>query len=142
MIMAGEIFYWVLNASILGAAVGLILLIFRRIRALPRFGIYLLWILPLIRFWIPMGLSTKYSLLNIIPRYVTKTVVIWKSTPEYTMMNSIQAAKSYFHIVYTNDLLKNIFNIAGMVWIIAAAAGIRNHQAENYFTRKYRGHYT
>jgi len=125
--MAGEIFYWVLNVSILGAAAGIIVLLLRRIRALPRFGVYMLWALPLIRLWMPVGLANKYSLLNFISQYGTRTVVVWEprpGLPEFTMTNSLQAATQYFPIEYKTDLLKDIFNVAGMAWVIIAAAAI------------------
>jgi len=127
MIMAGEVFYWVLNVSILGAAAGIIVLLIRRIRTLPRFAIYLLWALPLIRLWMPVGLANKYSLLNFISQYATKTIVVWEPAPglpEFTMTNSLQAATSYFPVEYKTDLLKNMFNTAGMVWIIVTTAAI------------------
>jgi len=127
MIMAGDIFYWVFNISVLGSVAGLIILFLRRIRALPRFGIYLLWALPLFRLWVPVGIASQYSLLNFISRYTTKTIIVWETVPgsqEFSMTNSIQAAESYFPIVYKTDLLKDIFHIAGTVWAIVAVAAV------------------
>ena len=125
--MAGEIFYLVLNISILGSVVGAIILLLRRIPVLPRFGIYLLWALPLLRFWMPIGPANKYSLLSLISRYATKTVVVWESgpgAPDLTMTNSLQAATGYFPIEYKTDLLKDIFNIAGLVWAVVTIGAI------------------
>ena len=125
--MLGDIFYWVLNISILGSAAGLIILLLHRIRALPRFVVYLLWLLPFVRLWMPIGLANKYSLLSFISRYATKTIVVWEAMPglpNLSMTNSIQAAESYFPIVYKTNLLKDIFNIASMIWIIVVAAAI------------------
>lgn len=125
--MPSDIFYWVLNMSILGSVTGFIILLLRRIRILPRFGVYLLWMLPFIRLWMPLGFANKYSLLSLISRYATKTIVVWEAVPgssEFSMTNSIQAAESYFPIVYKTDLLKDIFSIAGIVWAIVAAAAI------------------
>jgi len=125
--MAGEVFYWVLNVSILGSAAGIIVLLIRRIRTLQRFAIYLLWALPLIRLWMPVGLANKYSLLSFISQYATKTIVVWEPAPDlplFTMSNSVQAATGYFPIEYKTDLLKNIFNTAGMVWIIVTVAAV------------------
>ena len=124
--MVSDIFYWVLNISILGSVAGFIVMLLRRVRVLPRFGVYLLWVLPFIRLWMPVGLANQYSL-NFISRYTTKTIVVWEAvpgSPEFSMTNSIQAAESYFPIVYKTDLLKDIFNTAGMVWVIVAAAAI------------------
>ena len=125
--MTGEIFYWVLNVSILGSAAGIIVLLIRRVRSLPRFAIYLLWALPLIRLWMPAGLANKYSLLNFVSKYATKTIVVWEpgpGLPELTMTNSLQAATSYFPIEYKTNLLESIFSAAGMAWMIVAAAAL------------------
>ena len=125
--MPGTIFYWVLNISILGSAAGLIILLLRRIRSLPRFGVYLLWLLPFIRFLVPVGFANKYSLFNIISQYATKTVVVWEELPwlpELTTTNSIQMATRYSPMIYKTELLKDIFNIAGTVWIVVAAAAV------------------
>ena len=125
--MAGDVFYWVLNISILGSVAGLIVMLLRRIRAFPRFGIYLLWTLPLVRLWMPVGVANQYSLLSLISRYTTKTIIVWETasgSPEFTMTNSIQAAESYFPIVYKTNLLKDIFQIAGTVWVIVATAAV------------------
>jgi beta-lactamase regulating signal transducer with metallopeptidase domain len=125
--MLSEVFYWVLNISIIGGATGIVVALLRKIPGLPRFAAYLLWGLPLIRFWIPFGIANRWSLLNLMSQYATKTVVIWEGmpgTPELTMSNSVLAAESYFPIEYKTDLLKNIFEAASVVWAIIAAAAI------------------
>jgi len=53
--------------------------------------------------------------------------MIWEAvpgSPEFSMTNSIQAAESYFPMVYKTHLLKEIFHIAGTVWVIIATAMI------------------
>lgn len=125
--MLSEIFYWVLNMSILGSITGLIVGLLRKIPKFPRFAAYLLWGLPLIRLWFPFGIASRWSLLNLISQYTTKTVVILENiagTPDFSMTNSIQAAERYFPIVYKTDLLKNIFEAAAVIWSISAAAAI------------------
>lgn len=76
--MLSELFYWILNISIIGSITGLIVLSLRKIKTLPRFVVYVLWVLPLIRLWLPFGIANEYSLLNLISRFTTKTVVIWE----------------------------------------------------------------
>lgn len=125
--MLSEIFYWVLNMSMLGGITGLIVALLRKIPKFPRFAAYLLWSLPLIRLWSPFGIANQWSLLNLISKYTTKTVIILDNmpgTPDFSMTNSIQAAERYFPIVYKTDLLKNIFEAASVVWCITAAAAI------------------
>ena len=125
--MLGEIFYWILNVSILGSVAGLMVLFLRRIRGLPRFAIYLLWGAPFLRFWLAVGIANKYSLLNFISRYTMRPIAVWESAPstlEFSMMNSIQVATDYFPIEYKTDLLKAVFNTVGMIWIIIAIGAI------------------
>jgi beta-lactamase regulating signal transducer with metallopeptidase domain len=122
-----EIFYWLLNMSIIGGFTGLIVALLRKIPKFPRFAAYLLWILPLIRLWLPFGPASKWSLLNLISKFATKTVVLWQSEPgvsKLSLTNSVQAADSYFPIVYKTDLLKNIYEVAAVIWAIIAVAAI------------------
>lgn len=106
--------------SIIGGLMGLIIFLLSKVKRLPRFSVYILWLLPLIRLWIPFGYANQYSLLNLISKFTTKTVVIWQHAPEFSATNSIQAARSYFPIEYKTDLLKNIFDVASLVWVIIA----------------------
>jgi len=125
--MLEGIFYWVLNMSIIGFAAGIIILIIRCIKILPRFGIYFLWVLPLIRFWIPVGFANKYSLLNLVSQHAVKTITVWEPityVPNLTMSNSVQAVTEYFPMEYKTDILKNIFNIAGIVWVSVAIVAV------------------
>jgi len=133
--MLSELFYWVLNMSIIGSVTGLIVLSLRKIRTLPRFAIYVLWLLPLIRFWLPFGIANEYSLLSLISRFTTKTVVIWEELPQLTTTNSIMGAKGYFPIEYKTDLLENVFNVASLVWIIVCCAAILTSVLFYFFTK-------
>lgn len=124
-----EVFYWVVNMSILAGFTGLIVAVLRKIPKLPRFAIYLLWLLPLIRFWIPFGPVSRWSLLTWISRFTTRTVLIpyepaATGVPALSMTNSIQAADSYFPIVYKTLTLKNLFEVSAMIWAVIAAAAI------------------
>lgn len=122
--MLSDIFYWVLNASILGSVTGVIILLLRKIRNLPRFAVYFLWLLPLIRLWVQFGIASRYSWLNLISKFATKTVVIWETVPDITMTNSIGAANRYFPIEYKTNILETTFHVASIVWIIIMAAAI------------------
>jgi len=98
----------------------------------------MLWLLPLIRLWLPFGVANQYSLLNFISRFTTKTVIVWESRsviPRFSMSNSIQAAESYFPIEYKTDLLKDIFYVASLVWVIVAAAAILTSVLLYIFTK-------
>ena len=133
--MLSEIFYWVLNISILGSIAGLVVLSLRKIKALPCFLVYILWTLPLIRLWLPFGIANKYSLLSLISRFTTKTVVIRKELPQLTTTNSIMGATSYFPIEYKTNLLENVFEIASVVWIIVCFTAILTSVLLYFFTK-------
>jgi beta-lactamase regulating signal transducer with metallopeptidase domain len=125
--MLSEIFYWALNISIIGGVTGLIVALVRKIPRFPRFAAYALWLLPFARFWIPFGIASRWSLLTIISRYATKTVIILEKAPglpDSTMTNTVQAAESYFPVVYKTELLKNVFATASIIWAIIAAVAI------------------
>ena len=122
--MIGDIFYWMLNASIFGSITGLIVLLLRRIRALPRFGIYLLWLLPFIRLWVPAGIASPYSLFGLFAKPVSIGNGIITGSPVFSFSNTMMAAESYFPITYKTAFLKTIFQTAGMVWLIIAAAAL------------------
>ena len=137
--MLHEIFYWLLNMSILGGFVSLIVILLRRIRKLPRNFVYILWVIPMIRFILPYGINSKYSLMTIIARLATRTVVVYDSPgplPSISTTNSIMAAKSYFPIVYKTDLLKDVFQTASILWVIIMTAFMLTALLLYYFTKK------
>jgi beta-lactamase regulating signal transducer with metallopeptidase domain len=133
--MLGEIFYWTLNLSILGSGAGLILLLLGRIRRIPRFGIYLLWLLPLIRFLVPFGIANRYSLLNLLSQFTTKTIVIRSEFPALSLSNSVMAADHYFPITYKTEVLERIFADCGTVWAIVAGCGVLCSLTLYFFTK-------
>lgn len=118
--MLAELFYWILNMSILGSVAGLLVLSLRKLKILPRFAVYVLWLLPLIRFWLPVGIANQYSLLTLISKFTTRTVIVRQELPQITATNSIMAAKNYFPLEYKTDLLKNVLNAASLIWIIVS----------------------
>jgi beta-lactamase regulating signal transducer with metallopeptidase domain len=122
--MLSEIFYWVLNASILGSLAGLIVLGLRKIKALPRLVVYVLWALPLLRLWCPFGLANEYSLLSLISKITTKTVVLREEFPQFTTSNIIMKANSYFPLTYQTNLLEQVFQVASLVWVIIGVSAI------------------
>lgn len=133
--MLSETFYWVLNTSIIGSVAGLVVLALRKIKTLPRFAVYVLWALPLIRLWMPLGIASEYSLLSLISRFTTKTVIIREEFPQLTASNSIMGANSYFPIEYKTGLLENVFNIASQVWVMVCGAAILTSVLLYFFTK-------
>ena len=120
--MLSEVFYWLFNMSISASLVGIVVLLLGKIKKLPRRLIHILWTIPFLRMWIPMGLSSKYSLMTLISRFTTKTVVVYDGALDLTFTNHIMAADKYSPITYKVNLLDNLFRLASMIWIIVAVA--------------------
>jgi len=117
--MISEIFYWILNMSIIGSISGLVILLLRKVKSIPRFFIYYSWSIVLIRMIIPFGIGSKYSLMSLLSKFTTKTIsfIDIDSIPVFLASNFIMGADGYFPIVYKSDLLKDIFHIASIIWI-------------------------
>jgi beta-lactamase regulating signal transducer with metallopeptidase domain len=123
ILVLAEMFYWVLNISVLGGATGLIIFLVGKIPRIPRFAAYVLWLIPLFRFWIPFGFASRWSLLNFISKYTSKTIIIWRISPDLpvsTWSNFVQAADSYAPVVYKTVLLQRIFELASVIWLVIA----------------------
>jgi len=121
--MPGEVFYWVLNMSIIATVTGFIVMLLGKIKKIPHRLTLFLWIIPFFRFWLPFGIGSQYSLLNFISQYATKTVTIYHvEKMPITTTNSLMFAERYFPITYKIPLLENLFGIAATVWMTIAAA--------------------
>ena len=118
--MIGNLFYWIFNMSIAATVSGFFILVFRKIKKLPRRFVCFLWLIPFLRLVLPFGISGKYSLMWLISKFSAKTVVIYelREIPVASSMNFIQGAKSYFPIEYKHNVLEKLFEIAGLVWAV------------------------
>ena len=122
--MLGEIFYWLFNMSIVASVSGLIVLLLRMIKGIPRRVIKVLWIIPFIRFWVPIGISGKFGLMTLISKFTTKTVTVFQlsDNQSFSMMNSVMGANSYFPITYKVNLLEKVFDYSSAVWVVICSA--------------------
>lgn len=120
--MLSEVFYWLFNMSISASITGIIVLLLGRIKKLPRRMIHILWVIPFLRMWIPIGMTSKYSLMTLISKFTTKTVVVYDGTLDFAATNHIMAAEKYSPITYKVNMLDDLFLIASMVWVIIAVA--------------------
>lgn len=118
--MTGEMFYWLFNMSITASLSGIIVLLIGKIPKFPRRFAYILWLLPFIRMWVPIGVSGKYSLMSLLSKVTTKTVLVAQMPYEMSMTNYVMAADTYFPITYKIDTIGNIFSIASVIWMIGA----------------------
>ena len=136
--MLQEVFYWIFNMSITAALTGLLIMLVRLIKRIPRRLTTFLWIIPFLRMTIPLGLDSPYSLMLLLSKITTKTVVVFQLTEDisFSMMNSVMAANSYFPITYKVNILENIFSVASVIWVVVALAIILMLTAI-YFTTLY-----
>lgn len=117
--MKTDIFYWLLNMSLQGGFICLIVLGLRKFPSLPRWFCYALWLLPLLRLTIPFGIRSDLSLLG----WLGVKQVYWPGSPEYEIisgLNSMGAAHSYFPIVFKSTMLERLFGITAFIWILGA----------------------
>ena len=113
----GELFYWLLNMSIAASVTGIVVVLIRLIGKIPRRIFVLFWIIPFIRFCIPFGIGGKYGLMSLLSQFTTKTVTVYKGDYlKFSMMNTVQAADSYFPVTYKVDLLTDVFRYATYIW--------------------------
>lgn len=118
--MLQDIFYWVFNMSIASVITGVIVMLIRHIKKIPRRLTVFLWAVPFLRMAVPIGLSSPYSLMSLISKFTTKTVVVYQPAKEVdvSMTNYTMAADTYFPVTFKENLLDDIFNIASVIWII------------------------
>ncbi len=118
--MLGDCFYWLFNMSITASFMGLLILIIRGIRRIPRRISIFLWIVPFIRMCVPYGLNSPYSLMAFISHFTTKTITVYQPTDTiaFSLTNSIMAANSYFPITYKVNILEKVFELSSLIWIV------------------------
>ena len=136
--MVQEVFYWIFNMSITSSITGIIVLLVRLIKKVPRRISVFLWVIPFLRMIFPFGINSRYGLMSLLSKLTTKTIIIYQPTDDiaFSVMNCIMAADTYFPITYKINLLDNIFNIASVVWITVSIA-ILLIIFINYFTTIY-----
>lgn len=115
--MISEVFYWVLNMSIISTLSFLVVFLISRIKIIPKNIVCLLFVIPYLRMVIPFGFSSKFSLANLLSNFV-KTVKV--DDLDFSAMNTVKLAESYFPISYKSNLIENVFIVAGIVWISVA----------------------
>lgn len=119
--MKGEVFYWILNMSIGASVTGIVVMALRKIKRLPRRLVFLLWAIPFLRMWVPIGIGSKYGLMGLLSRMGMKTVVVYERRETISAMNMVGAAESYFPVTYKVNILENVFDAAFVVWMAGCA---------------------
>ena len=118
--MLQELFYWVFNMSITAAITGVIIMLVRLMKKIPRRLTVFLWIIPFLRMVFPLGLNSPCSLMSLLSKITTKTIVVYQPADNvaFSMMNSVMAADTYFPITYKVNIFEKVFDIASVIWII------------------------
>ncbi len=122
--MLGEIFYWILSMSIAALICALPVVLLRLIKRIPRRAICLLWAIPLIRMCVPVGITSRYSLMSLLSHFTTRSVMVREISEDlsFTCMNHVMIAENYFPITYKTNLLESVFSASSVIWITVAAA--------------------
>ena len=120
--MKSDVFYWILNMSLHGGLLCLVVLLLRRIKALPKGFVYGLWILPLLRLAFPFGINSPLSIMRLLEKLGTRRVEIPQTEKPLILyaMNSIRWADGYFPVVYENNVLTGTMEILALIWLIVA----------------------
>ncbi|GMQ58388.1 M56 family metallopeptidase [Vallitalea sediminicola] len=129
--MINNIFYYILNMSIIAAIIVVILLLIRAVFGmwLQKSLIYALWGIVLFRLLIPISISSEYSLINIVNPDFAKAIAVSDNNngvPDitYSVTNVVQLAEEYDPIEYKNHKIEKIFNIFGIIWLTGAISFI------------------
>ena len=121
--MLDEIFYWLFNMSLTASLSGLIVLGLRIIPRMQRRFVCWLWLIPMVRMWIPLGMGSRWSLMTLISKLTTRTVVVWeRGDMSFSYTNMVMAANSYFPVTYRVNLLEDLFRVVAVVWLCVALA--------------------
>ena len=122
--MKSDVFYWVLNLSIHGGLVCILIWLLRLVKRIPRRVIYFLWICPALRLTLPFAPSLPWSFMGLLRHLGARTVTMPGSLSGAEQMwvtNYLQAAEGYFPITYQTDALQGLFETCALIWIIVAA---------------------
>jgi beta-lactamase regulating signal transducer with metallopeptidase domain len=136
--MLHQIFYWVLNMSILASVFGILIYTLRYIKGFPKLASYVLWAVILVRMLCPVGISSEYSLLNLISNasewQIVRTIplegpkdtgsALTQRMPQLSLSNTIQEADSYHPVVYKSNMFADFIKVASVVWIIVLTAEV------------------
>ncbi len=118
--MLTDAFYWILNMSLTATAVGLAVLLLRRIRRFPRAGVSALWGVVALRLVLPFSFAAPYSPMGLATSLTSRTVDWGAPLGNAVAVNHLRAADSYFPIVYKTPALERVFAIGAVLW----AAGV------------------
>lgn len=113
----------------MGSAI-IILLMFIRVAMksrIPKKFIYPLWAIVLLRLLIPISVSSKWSMINLLNLSKVKAIRLMNGQLpqldderiiQLSYANTIQSADRYFPIEHKSVFADNFFGVAGYVWLL------------------------
>lgn len=113
-------FYWILNMTILGSILIVMLMGLRRIKKFPRTFVYAMYSLVFVRLICPLGLTSGISLLNLLPKGSVHLIHLSgneSAVTELSFSNFAQDAGSYQPFTLKSDGLTRYYEISSLVWI-------------------------
>lgn len=116
-----QAFYWLLNMSISGTVVGLVVWLLGRWSRLPRRIAHGLWLIPALRLLLPFSFGSAFSLARLLPEKAV-TYVPLLETRALTMTNSVQYAVSYTPFAYRDERLTAVMTFAFLIWLAVLLA--------------------
>lgn len=119
-----EAFYWFLNMNIVASLCGLVILLLRLIRRIPRRLICWLWLIPALRVLLPFGVGGRwgsFGLVGLLSRVWGRPARI-TGLPDAIITNYVQAASSYDPLTFREAWQFKVFTWGGLIWIILACA--------------------
>ena len=132
------VFYFVLNMSISGGVVILLVLVLRAVKLIPRRYIYALWALPFLRLALPFVPSGPFSLWRLGERFIARVIPVGElgTLPDIPLgaMNFVGAAEAYSPISYRTDALAAVFRTAGALWLVVTCAALLTVAALYFMT--------
>lgn len=127
--------------SLIATATGIILLLFRHIKKIPRVPLYTLWILVAIRLCVPFAISSEISIFGLARGLIKRVVkvptpLIGPAPLNLSFTNSVGAAESYFPLTYKTQSLQQLFEILSTIWVVGVVSTITLVVILYFFTSK------
>ncbi len=118
------LFYFLLNMGVVATLIGLPVAILRRIRQVPRFAIYLCWMLVWIRLAVPFSFSSRLSILGFGSGLVKRLVPMpgrFGEDAGLSFSNVMGTAASYDPVRQADAAFQAIFRSLSFVWLAGVA---------------------
>ena len=116
-----NVFYWLVNMSLIASLTGTVVWLIGKVRRLPRRVVGILWLVPLLRLWLPFGVAGKYGIISLW-RQLRGGSVPWPGYQSLVGGNFLMEADHYFPLHFATSRAYTVFSVAGTVWLVVALA--------------------